>query len=64
MFISCRLGDLETAIESAEEKTEKERALIENELRSFLNSFFSRGAFTDKKLKYIKMSTRIKSINY
>ncbi len=63
IFQSCRLGDLEGAIESAEEKTEKGRDLVENELRNFLNSFFHRGAFTDKKIRYIKMSTRIKSIN-
>ncbi|MCZ4253040.1 NACHT domain-containing protein [Pseudoalteromonas shioyasakiensis] len=62
-FKSCRLGDLEHVIAGAEEKSEKDRALIENELRNFLNSFFHRGAFTDKKLDYIKMSTRIKSIN-
>tara|TARA_R110002167_G_C12702038_1_gene653666 strand:+ start:5491 stop:8352 length:2862 start_codon:yes stop_codon:yes gene_type:complete len=63
IFDSCRLGDLEMAIEGAEEKSEKERELIENELRNFLLSFFKRGSFTDKKLAYIKMSTRIKSIN-
>lgn len=62
-FNSCRLGDLELVIAGAEERSEKDRALIENELRNFLNSFFHRGAFTDKKLDYIKMSTRIKSIN-
>jgi len=63
IFHSCRLGDLEVAIEGAEEKSEKERELIENELRNFLLSFFKSGSFTDKKLSYIKMSTRIKSIN-
>ncbi|MES2675141.1 MAG: TIR domain-containing protein [Pseudomonadota bacterium] len=62
-FNSCRLGDLESVIKGAEEKSERERALIENELRNFLNSFFHRGAFSDKKIEYIKMSTRIKSIN-
>ncbi|AVQ86232.1 hypothetical protein C7R88_02250 [Plesiomonas shigelloides] len=62
-FNSCRLGDLELSIAGEEEKSEKDRALIENELRNFLNSFFHRGAFTDKKLDYIKLSTRIKSIN-
>ena len=62
-FNSCRLGDLELVIEGAEERSEKDRALIESELRNFLNSFFHRGAFTDKKIDYIKMSTRIKSIN-
>ena len=32
-FKSCRLGDLEHVIAGAEEKSEKDRALIENELR-------------------------------
>jgi len=62
-FNSCRLGDIESVIAGAEEKSEKDRALIENELRNFLNSFFHRGSFTDKKIDYIKMSIRIKSIN-
>lgn len=62
-FETCRLGDLELVIAGAEEKSEKDRALIENEIRNFLNSFFYRGSFTDKKIDYIKMSTRIKSIN-
>lgn len=62
-FNSCRLGDLDLVIAGEENKSERDRALIENELRNFLSSFFHRGAFTDKKLDYIKMSTRIKSIN-
>lgn len=63
IFDSCRLGDLETAIEVAQEKNEKERELIEGELRSFLNSFFHKGTFTDKKTSYIKFSTRVKNMN-
>lgn len=62
-FSSCRLGDLEHVIAGAEEKSERDRSLIESELRNFLNSFFHKGSFTDKKLDYIKMSVRIKSIN-
>jgi hypothetical protein len=62
-FNSCRLGDLESVIIGAEEKSEKERSLIESELRNFLYSFFYRGAFSDKKIEYVKMSSRIKSIN-
>lgn len=63
IFKSCRLGDLEGAIESAEEKSDKNRKLIEKEMRNFLSSFFHRGHFTDKKMAFIKISTRIKSIN-
>ena len=63
IFNSCRLGDLESAIESSEEKSEKEREIVEGELRNFFSSFFHRGAFTDNKLTYVKMSKRIKSIN-
>ena len=63
IFMSCRLGDLESAIDSAEEKSKKNRNLIEKELRRFLNSFFYRGKFTAKKIDSIKISTRIKSIN-
>lgn len=63
IFESCRLGDLETAIEVSQDKNNKERELIESELRSFLNSFFHKGAFTDKKISYIKFSTRIRNMN-
>ena len=62
-FSSCRLGDLESVMIGAEEKSEKERGLIESELRNFLLSFFYRGSFSDKKIEYVKMSSRIKSIN-
>ncbi|WP_265458595.1 hypothetical protein, partial [Aeromonas salmonicida] len=63
IFDSCRLGDLETAIEVSQEKNNKERELIESELRSFLNSFFHKGAYTDKKASYIKFSTRVRNMN-
>lgn len=63
IFFSCRLGDLEAVIESSEEKSEKEREVVESELRSFFSSFFNRGAFTDQKISYVRMSKRIKSIN-
>lgn len=63
MFPDCRLGDLEVVIENAQEKSTKNQELLEKELRNFLGSLFHRGKFTDQKASYIKMSSRVKTIN-
>ena len=63
MFSECRLGDLNVVIDNAQEKSVKSQELLEKELRDFLKSFYHRGRFTDKKVSYIKMSTKIKKIN-
>lgn len=63
MFPDCRLGDLELVIESAQEKSIKSQELLEKELRNFLGSFFHRAKFTDQKASYVKMSSRVKTIN-
>ncbi|ENF8750701.1 TIR domain-containing protein [Vibrio fluvialis] len=63
MFTDCRLGDLEMVIDNFQEKSFKTQELLEKELRNFLSSFFNRGKFKDQKISYIKMSTRIKTIN-
>jgi hypothetical protein len=62
MFESCRLGDLDFVIDQVNEKQKKNNALIEKEVSKFLSSFFNRGAFVDKKLMYIKLSDKAKTV--
>ncbi|WP_179946537.1 toll/interleukin-1 receptor domain-containing protein [Photobacterium leiognathi] len=63
MFDSCRLGDLEIAIDKAQAEITQNRELLEKELRKFFSCFFQRGRFKDQKKAYIKFSNRVKNID-
>ncbi len=62
-FDSCQMGDLDTVISIANNRSNENRTLIEKELRQFFTSFYNRGRFIDQKKSYIKFSDRVKNIN-
>ncbi|MFM5113609.1 TIR domain-containing protein [Aeromonas hydrophila] len=63
MFENCTLGNLADIIEQKKAHDIDTLETINQELIKFFSSFFTNGNFSDQKLKYIKMSSRVKKIN-